>query len=629
MDSIKALLTQSSELIEKKWDLVGNGNMAKSPVMIIYIGDEAFEASKYIENPLHNSWLNSEYIPKIHVMSGDGNKAVLCANKKLEFDEFSGTLEDVVDFCIRERLLNTMDVFLDMQKINIECVATGDEPILYDILKRISEIKSGLVGITIWKALYLLINQSNQNKQKDTEKFIMRFNADFDFFVEQENVRQLYLVSNFLKSGHILSEQRIIENYNLVGSIIVLKNNCKTDGSVGAWYYDLNESRRINTVAYQLVGKPCREIATATYIGILREILDCSINKNIDLEFTSSNFTFFEDYFRNHFLNVLPNSSQIEYMAWNPSVSKSTHGRTSVNDAVLNEYTNGQWSEFYKLNYERPLNQIIGDNSFEDELNNYLIKKFNYKEMIEVFKTNIARNVTGGVEVNSASGSNLYGVTAEYGRSVLRNKYLTLARNLYIRVLDDLYKKAERFEKIIIKLENNMPRAAVTINKALYESVDDYYRDLVRDWINSDEYNRKEFRQLMNVRLDERGLLDGLMRLFESLVKNLSVYTMDFENELSTRLQGTSGNFLHRNDMIHKALDNNIENSRRLTMINDFDCESVCQVYLGNPNAEFVQKLMQNNSQNVFDSERSDRVENIIIYKIKNLQSVFNLGEEE
>lgn len=619
MNSIKKLLNVSAREIEGQWNLVGNGNQANSPAVIVYIGEAAKDAAEYIHESFKSNWRNSEYIAEIFI--SDSGRARIDENPELEHEAFEGGVRETVDYCVRNRLLKTTNIFNDMKTVCLECVASGDSPNAGKILDELLELNIGLVGVKIWRTLYLMVSQTEERKQEAAKQLLSYIDSKRESYIGEGKFRQVYVISDFLKSGNILSEDRIVENYNLISDIIMLKNNYNGGDRDprGVWYEQLNHAGDVRTAAYQMVEKPCMEIVAAVYTSLLKELLECHVREDIELSFNTSSFTFFEDYLNSNLQIGLPRENEMRYLAWVDGV----RGGSAFSDEYLNQATGNQWSEFYKANYCTKLDECLESGSFRKELYNYLKKMFNFREMIASFKREDAYNAVLENGARFAGGSDIYIAAAEFGRAKLRATYMERAKAIYRSVLDELYDVAVRFENIIVRIKNSMPRAAVNLSSQLYRTVGDFYEQQVTKWVRSSDNNKRELMSLLDVDMDEQMILERLHKLFIKMINNVGIYKLDFENELSARLAGVGDNYALRTKMIDDALNNNIDESTRLNIAYQPDCRRICQIYLGNPAAEFVKRLMQNSSNSVYNLERSDRVENVIVYNIEQIKSIF------
>lgn len=632
MNSVKELVKKSAELIDKGWDLLGNTNMSYCPVILVYLGETAHYNCDILLKTLKNNWKNGSYIEEILIpIDYDGTDAVMLENSAHDLGrgEVTGSVSEVIDACIRTRLLKSMNgVFVDKKRIFVEFISACEDIGSFEIINEILQPIDTLTGIEIWKSLYLMLDQSDMELDRKAKRLITHMNRENDKIFAPSGFRQIYIVSNYLCSGSILDENEIEANYRAVSDILLLKNNYNINtGTKGNEFELLNQAKTIRTFSYNLVEKPCREIAIATYMGLISEMVNVPVNDKIYSAFNTTEFTFFDDYYQQQIETKMPGAQAMEYMAWIPEELERLKKISTVNLDMLDRATMGQWSEFFRLYYNDVVKNETDNDTFKSSFHHYLKGKFNYKEMRECFAKDETKNVIERGSVSAISGvrdsvfirAALFG--KEYARELYYNSYVA---PVYKDTLIHLYEQAESFERMIKSIDNYLPRTLVIINSRLYSSIGEYYGKIVKDYIND---HRTEFNLLMDVDISPSEFYDKLFEFYKSLVNQISTYSLNFEQELGCRLEGMGNDFARRNQVIEVALNSNIEESRRLNVSMGANCRRIYQTYLGNPRADFVKRLMGDNINNVYDLEKSDCIENLVIYQLDSMSDIFGSAE--
>lgn len=627
MNSVRELIDKSAELIDKGWDLLGNANMSHYPVILVYVGESVHFNRQYILKTLKNNWKNGSYIEQILVpIDYDGTDAVLLENFEQDGNEteVTGSLSKVIDVCIRQRLLKSMEgVFADKRRIFVEYIAACENLGDFDSIKELIKPVETINGIEVWKNLYLMIDQSITECDENARKIVNCMNKASEAVFSEDGFRQIYILSNYLTSGTILSDNEIKENYRAISDILLLKNNYNINtGRKSADFELLNQRGSVRTIAYKLVEKPCREIAIATYMGLIAEMVGVSINDKLYSAFNTSEFTFFEDYFINNIEHRMPDARAMEYMAWIPEELERLKKVPAVTQEMLDRATMGQWSAFFDTYYKEILNDETDIEGFKDKFRRYLKGKFNYREMRECFKKEETQNVVERGNISAAAGGrDLFMKSALYGKEYAHKLYYErYVGPIFRNMLDHLYEKADDFDHMIQSIKNYLPRALVIINSRLYASIGEYYGKIIRNYIGD---HREEFNLLMDVDLTREEFYEAVFKFFGNMVNQIDIYTLNFEEELSSRLEGMGSDFAKRNQIIEESLSRNIETSRRLNVSMDANCRPVYQTYLGNPRADFVKRLMGEDGNNVYDLEKSDCIENLVIYQMNSLNDIF------
>ena len=628
MKSVKELIKESAKLIEKGWDLLSNVNMSVGPVILVYVGESAYENREYLLKTLKNNWKNGNYIEEILIpIDYDGTDAVLLENKESDdnLGEVVDSVQKVIDNCIRNRLLKTMEgVFEQKRRIFVEFVMSGedmcDSGILYEIIKPVNTLS----GLEVWKNLYMMIDQSDQENEAKARSIIEEMSREKSRFFAADGFRQIYILSNFLCDGTIISEARIDENYRAISDILLLKNNFSIREMRRNEQFELlNKNESIRTVSYKLVEKPCREITIATYKSLLTAMKNVAVSEDLHKAFNSSEFTFFDDYFNRNIEDKMPASTLLSYMAWVPGEEERLKNVGSVTTEMLDRATMGQWSEFFKIYYDDVVLKETKDEDFTKELHKYLKTKFNYKEMRECFNSDEAAGVVNRGDAMALGGPRmgLLERAALLGKNYARNLYYSKrVRPVYQSTLDRLYKQSEGFYGMIARLENVLLRSLMITNSRLYSSIEQFYDDIVKNYITE---HRDEFYMLMDVDYTPEKFLDALYNFFTVMVKRIDQYRLYFEGELSERLKAFGDDYARRNEIIEGALNNKIEESRRLNLASGTGATEIFQTYLGNPKADFVKRLAGGGSNKVYDLEKSDCIENLVIYEISSLEDIF------
>ena len=257
------------------------GNVALYPTVIIFMGKKSRDYVRHIKNTLDDNWNNARYLQYLSVYKNGNEWKCIPLKETREYDKCqwqdessSEDFEDLLNKSIVKLLETDEKIFAKRTRVKIEFVldATERDNIQYYELYR--DINSSLHTNDL-KTLYLMIDQKpSENKALNSDAVLQHIIVD-----PQRKQLTVYLISNYLESGVMLSEQKIWQNYRLAADIILLGGN-----RTGVSTHADNLYNGLKTVSYALVTKPTDEIAAISLQALLAGVYEAEESaSNLDL----------------------------------------------------------------------------------------------------------------------------------------------------------------------------------------------------------------------------------------------------------------------------------------------------------------------------------------------------------
>ena len=619
MKDVKDLISKSAQLLESKSCLDDKKSNSLYPVALVYMGDNAIRNGAVLKSTLNANWANArDFIQELCLLrKSDGT--FTCFD--LSGENNVGTFAEKYDACIKKMLEAPDGVFLDKSRIKVEFIISTDEAYFPYYIKEVSSIDNYL-GLTFWKSLFVMMNQSNRNSQVLAKKSIDFLWKYKDMFFRKNIFTTMFFLSNYLTDKSLLSDDNLSLNYRLAGDIILLGANAddtlefRRNILYGAEY-------RIKTASYTLVEKPSPEIAMATLLNIIDRILFVESDQLSDRNFETlsalgismGKINFIEDYFAEKIKSQLPQKDDFKYLPFNKKLFRQCrHDFRSHHRFVpekLTEATYGVWDSFYSYNC-RGLVEEVDIEEFRQNFKQDLLEKFTFNEFIALFgNADVCEAIDKRTTAVATNSRDIFGKMADTVSNMVRNDLYERLSAAYKQTISELHAAADSFKNNLLEIRRDIARKNV-VRSGIYDSINDFYSDKVVNYIN---YNMKFVNKYINIFSSKEEILDKLYEIFEKLTAEEAVYSMPFEKELSSRLEN-AGHAGKREQIIRDALVDNINSKIRLNTTTHL--KPIWQSYLGNVGTDFINSLKQTIDSDVsfFDLSRSDGLENIQLFSI-------------
>lgn len=605
------------------------GNVALYPTVIIFMGKKSRSHVRYIKNTLDDNWNNARFLQYLNVYR-DGNewKCISLAETK-EYDkcvwqdescaeEFGNLLNGSI-----VRLLETdAKIFADRTRVKLEFVlnATEQGNIKYYELYR--DINSSLHTNDL-KTLYLMIDQ------KPAEKRAQNSDAVLQHIIADQQRKQLtiYLISNYLESGIMLSEQKIWQNYRLVANIILLGGN-----RTGVSIYADNLYNGIKTVSYALVTKPTDEIAAISLQALLSDVYEAEKEaSNLDLgekeirqklEMDDYNgMKIAEEIFQKEIAGSFPGKEALLYL---PFESEHAYKETVKADKItvkgLDMVTMGAASSYIEQHYIEKVTRFV--ESEEDEVRGQVRRKlkdaFRYFEMRKLDKmhSELTNIIMTEYHFSGSGKDDFTGVVHKAAIYAAKKVFYEKIKKIMVEEVEKLLDASLQFEKTYRECEEEVRKERI-ITGDESESVEKVYKNIVKDFIQ-DRYSKESgFQEIFSVDADKNSLLEALWKAFLDLIQN-EIYGYDFEREVDSRIDRMNDE--ERHIFVARELKKKLDGSIRLKNPIKVSMLKTSCFYMVNEKAEYARNLKnaEGNDRDylLFNLNRTDCIEQIELYDI-------------
>lgn len=609
------------------------GNVAKHPVVVIMMGEKSRVFTKYIKNTLDDNWNNARFLQYLNVVK-EGEQFYCYSLKEAENDELlqwnlnADNFEDQLNKAIVEMLEADEKIFQDRNSVKLEYVLDATEADGKEYVDLYRKINSHLHSKEL-KTLFLMIDQRPANNNaNDSDKLLQ-------YIVENrnENMGTVYLLSNYLKSGRMLGEKYIFENYRLIANIILLGGN--RGGSVS---YKQNLYNGIKTVSYALVTKPTDEIAAVALQTMLAHIYEEEKSNNLSKEMTEkevrerlkfdqyNGIELAEKIFKEKIEYKFPMAESFLYLPFQSEKDcKECMKDTRISIRELDFRTYGAASSFIRVNYEELVEQLFEDSEkvaeCREQIRQEVQNSFDFFDFRNLDNgRNIVKSLMSTEYHSGGSGARDDFALNIHNRAVYKCKKVFYERiySLYEDVIYELVDSASRLDSIYEECEKEIQKEWIVTGDES-ESVEKVYKNLVKEFVRSQKKVNEHcsiFPSVFNPDNTKEDLLQEFWNIFCSLVK-LKEFSYDFEQEVDFRMD--SMNETQRHEFTNE-LQEKLDGSIRLRNAIDVETMRMSCYYLINESADYANNLKQADGNGteytLFDLNRTDCIEQLEIYNI-------------
>lgn len=629
MESSRELVDSCVKLLNEYQQVETGGNSAVYPTLVIFLGTQSIPYLKYLKNTLEDNWNNAKYIKYISITIEDTK--FICTdvidNRKLgEFDQ--GFRE-----CIVGMLGTDERIFLNRNRVKLECILNSNETDIEKYYQLFHDIKTNIIN-EMRKTLYLMISKTTTEEQKKTDKLRSILIEDWKTNGIKETI---YLLSNQLKSGQFLLEDKIWQNYRLVADIILLGGNKQgsdiTNTAAVAVY------NGVKTVAYALVTKPVPDISIITIHSMMEKVYEIEKNKyeNINmlsirrtdniitkLKIKTDSIELLDIIFNAEIKNKLPISRELSYLPYNSETAlKRIQKYGPVNWEEMDHYTEQVWSLYYEKNFTKVLQIIMQDEEKVQKWIQQFIalchKQLSLFEIINGLGDEGVKETIENIDPQEYHSNDESSALYRSAITRLYREFYSLMIPKLITAINAIVKDACEFNNTYVTLMKEVANEKIDSNKD-EEDLKRFYREEVRKFVETKgvKYSDKIF----NEENTYHELMTYIYEMFESLIKESEIFKYSFEKELEMRMNNL--NATARMLMVNQELNDNIQNCARLNCIYNYFGQKRGTFYLVNSSAAYAQELMKADKTNfrIFDLNRTDCIEKIEIYDLEKLNEV-------
>ena len=605
------------------------GNVALYPTVIIFMGKKSRDYVRHIKNTLDDNWNNARYLQYLSVYKNGNEWKCIPLKETREYDKCqwqdessSEDFEDLLNKSIVKLLETDEKIFAKRTRVKIEFVldATERDNIQYYELYR--DINSSLHTNDL-KTLYLMIDQKpSENKALNSDAVLQHIIVD-----PQRKQLTVYLISNYLESGVMLSEQKIWQNYRLAADIILLGGN-----RTGVSTHADNLYNGLKTVSYALVTKPTDEIAAISLQALLAGVYEAEESaSNLDLgekeirqklEMDDYNgVRLAEEIFRKEIASSFPDKEAFRYLPFKSERAyKEAMKAEKITVKGLDAVTMNAASCYIEQHYIKKVIRFVEGE--EDEIRRRIRRQlkdiFRYFELrkLDKIRLEIKKIIRSDYYFSGSGKDDFCGLLQKEAVYMAKKLYYDKIKEIMAEEVEKLVNASLQFEELYRECEEEVQRERV-ITGDESESVEKTYRNIVKDFIQERYSKEAGFQEIFSVDVDKNSLLAAIWKAFLDLIQK-EVYRYDFEKEVDSRIDRMNDE--ERHIFVSRELKKKLDGSIRLKNPVKVSMMKTSCFYMVNEKAEYAKNLKnaEGNDRDylLFNLNRTDCIEQIEIYDI-------------
>lgn len=605
------------------------GNVALYPTVIIFMGKKSRDYVRHIKNTLDDNWNNARYLQYLSVYKNGNEWKCIPLKETREYDKCqwqdessSEDFEDLLNKSIVKLLETDEKIFAKRTRVKIEFVldATERDNIQYYELYR--DINSSLHTNDL-KTLYLMIDQKpSENKALNSDAVLQHIIVD-----PQRKQLTVYLISNYLESGVMLSEQKIWQNYRLAADIILLGGN-----RTGVSTHADNLYNGLKTVSYALVTKPTDEIAAISLQALLAGVYEAEESaSNLDLgekeirqklEMDDYNgVKLAEEIFRKEIASSFPDKEAFRYLPFKSERAyKEAMKAEKITVKGLDAVTMNAASCYIEQHYIKKVIRFVEGE--EDEIRRRIRRQlkdvFRYFELrkLDKIRLEIKKIIRSDYYFSGSGKDDFCGLLQKEAVYMAKKLYYDKIKEIMAEEVEKLVNASLQFEELYRECEEEVQRERI-ITGDESESVEKTYRNIVKDFIQERYSKEAGFQEIFSVDVDKNSLLAAIWKAFLDLIQK-EVYRYDFEKEVDSRIDRMNDE--ERHIFVSRELKKKLDGSIRLKNPVKVSMMKTSCFYMVNEKAEYAKNLKNAEGKDreylLFNLNRTDCIEQIEIYDI-------------
>lgn len=623
---IEKLITFCSEEIANNHINISGTNKARSPIVFVYMGDETIENYAIIKDIIDNNWrLNSNHIYNLGIRYTDADYSItnLETGETIKNIDEKALLDDIFSLALSAPI----GTFTDTNVVKVKFVISCLDEHFKELIKVSGNIETSLTGLSVFKDLYLLIHQGGTFKERNCTDECISYLFDLEKMNENK-FKQVFVLSNRMKNGAILDPFNIRSNYRLIAnSVLLIDNDTEDYQSRKEVFY--TQDGYLRTMSYRIVQKPCKEIVVVMLKSFLNALIDIESKPKEIIEKMFSEELFKENYFETNFERHFPNTEDFKYLPYKPDGLKKLmavyknckkYDKYSINEDILNTETFGCFYNFYQKNYVDKIILAFEKEDFKDKLFDNAAQKYTYRDIIEHFKFTDVIDIAcqqQPIIVDRQHAKSFFSVIERQCYLNSKNMYFELMKEPYHETMLELWTAANRFEKILVELRNDIASTCVIEDEGIYQSIEKYYSDYMENYFKT---NLKDILKQFTIKISTyEDMIEELTKMFVLVLSKDrdKKLTCGFTEELSNRL-GIAATPANKEKLIKDALVPRIDEYTRLNVASD-NIREIYDYYFCNNNPEFLKII---NVDSFFNTNDENCFEHLKIYRFNSIRDV-------
>lgn len=638
MPDAKELIKACTRILNQEQHIETEGNMAHSPVILLFFGDIVNSHMQHVKNTLDANFKNGEFLQYLHVAIGSDD----CCIKNIFNQKTYGDIDEAIHDASLILLGTENAVFPSKKEIYFECLLSSNETYAQEYYEMFMQLKESH-NYNLIKTLYLMIDQesrANENKAQNLIKWICEKEGSA---VRDTNI---YLFSNLLHDGSILREDRIWQNYRLVADLILLGNTADSSVSAeggGIRSYPGIVHDGVMTAAYSFIGKPLDDIAKISLYYLMKRLYEheealayeinpqeLSILLREKLDVKESGIERISELFQAGMLRNLPDAEAYQWLPWKDFKSYKRFRKKKITDwQEVNEMTFGVLELYFSNQYDKFLEEEINKGPFEDEcrkdIRDFLLSRFSFFEMIQILRNEQWKEALHGINVSIDFDGN-YGweeLMKRQSEKRLEKKFHIWAIGILEDEMQRLYDHVIRIQKEYLDALEQVRKATVSFEKK-NDQMEKFYENEVDQFLLSGDYLSFKRENLL-FRADQTidQILSRIYEIFVNLIREHSVYREPFEKEEEQRMKDVSAP--ERSRIIRNRLSADVSSRGRLRLNYGYRENRTGAFCLINSKSVYINELKDDERRGqfiLFNLNRRDCLEMIELYRLEALDQI-------
>lgn len=529
-------------------------NKPQNPILMVYCGNNIASMDAVILDSMRSVWKNKvEAIQKVRF---DGEKFRAFSDDS-EIDAFG--IGELVD-----KMQSTDDCFVNVNQTLIFVIHDAkDYDHISDFEKSYKNVKklteaNGMFSAMVVSIVLLDESAKGMAFAKDIRHFFFNGlnSADYD-----KEYSKTVILSNRLKNGTLLVNEREKENYKFLGNLFVILNNKMNDGMVPLHTIFASQNAMFVTAAHSVLNRPNKEICDVV-LNTMISWLDANISgggtksggewsiPQILDALKLNNQNYIEYYFGKNIANFLPKENLL----------RSLPRRDYVGDLLSYSYnqfdreTMGSFRSFYKDYYESKLqneNASVLD-AFEKDFEAFIQERIPSDVAIRALTPVNIDHILEAIIIGEPDGNR---PVLEYMKQKALYDFWKDAREICEKKLEERRDHANKDHFLVQKIWNCFQNMSFGSEN---ENLSVYYGDLMKNALK--DYAGKTMNDALNRDdITEDTILDAIKETIFEIFHQESIFASPLAEELVTRM-GTNVDI----EQMINSLVSNIQNKMHL-----------------------------------------------------------------
>lgn len=611
------------------------GNVALYPTVIVMLGQKSRDQVKHIKTTLDDNWNNARFLQYLNVAKTDSGWQcfLLCDEIEQGPDEPAWRptkldWEEALSSAIVTMLETEEKIFAKRTTVKLEYVLDASEADSMAYFELFCQTTNALQADEL-KTLYLMLDQRPGKDRVEASDTLLQHMVKRQ--EEAELSGTVYLLSNYLQSGQMLSDSRLWQNYRLAADIMLLGGNRReAEGAVQKLFHGFK------TVSYALVTKPVDEIAGVSLRTLLQEMYKTE-HKRQYRELSISEiagklqmdryhgFLFLEELFQKKIRPKLPKEMDWQYLPFR--TVQDYHRFFKSSNMTMQEadgLTCGAAASFLDSCYLAPVREFLSNETelaqCRERISGLLAEQFSCFELLylkehpkEQSSMILAEYQFAGFRQKESSCRRLHTMGLYESRRLFYGKM----KQLMAAELEQLMQRAQEFRELYEACIKEIRQECIVTGDES-KSVEKFYSKIAAEFVERRQKPGEHvasFPEVFRAASEKRELLGAVWTVFLELMQE-KVFDCDFEQEVSFRMDGMDEK--QRHTFVSEELRRKLEGSRRLRNSIEIPMAAAGCYYMVNASADYAKALERadNGEYVLFDLNRTDCIEQLQIYDI-------------